>query len=87
MVRVSKTILVQSMYMLLPGALIYALMKPGQKTEAELAAELREKYGAQIRKQVGHREALNKRVRPRRPRSPRGRRATNISRVAGISPT
>ena len=80
MVRISKTILVQSCYMLLPGALIYAIMKPGQKTEEEFERELREKrdaaprlrararatgalrrrYGAQIRKQAGHRDALQK---------------------------
>ena len=36
------------MYMLLPGAVLYAIMKPGQKTEAELRADLEAKYSHNI---------------------------------------
>lgn len=54
----AQTILVQSMYMLLPGAILYAIMKPGQKTEAELEQELKSKYAANIRKSAGQREAM-----------------------------
>jgi|TARA_B100000475_G_scaffold143632_1_gene105947 hypothetical protein len=49
------------MYMLLPGAVLYAIMKPGQKTEAELRADLEAKYSHNIRKNVGQREAMQKR--------------------------
>ena len=49
------------MYMLLPGAVLYAIMKPGQKTEAEQRADLEAKYSHNIRKNVGQREAMQKR--------------------------
>ena len=46
------------MYMLLPGAVLYAIMKPGQKTEAELRQELETKYSAQIKKNEKQRHAM-----------------------------
>ncbi|KAJ8600038.1 hypothetical protein CTAYLR_001908 [Chrysophaeum taylorii] len=56
--RVSRTILVQSAFMLLPGALLYAIMKPRQRSPEELRADLEEKYAPQIKASKAQRDAM-----------------------------
>lgn len=58
MVKVSKTMLVQGAFMLVPGAIIYAIMKPQQQSPEEQRAALEAKYGTQISKNQSQREAM-----------------------------
>mmetsp|Transcript_18634 Transcript_18634/g.74407 ORF Transcript_18634/g.74407 Transcript_18634/m.74407 type:complete len:120 (+) Transcript_18634:66-425(+) len=59
-VRVSKSQLVHGAVMLIPGVLLYAVMKPYQKSDEEKRKVLEEKYGTMIQKSRENREAMQR---------------------------